>query len=360
MKRFLAILTTFSFLFLFLHTGVPLHAQGGPHLDAKRALARVDTGGAIGTAFAVSPTLVATACHVIKGAAAIQLHFWAAKVRISGRQAMCNERYDVAFIVAAVPEGTAILQFAESKPAQGDQVWVWGYPLGTTIALEPSVAAGVVSATETAEGALALDVSAAPGNSGGPVLNADGKVIGILRGTWNTAGRVPTGFKYAASAETATTLLASLGTPSQAAPATAQLEETASIRPGEGIGSVRLGMTPPEVQAAIGLPPTERYPSGWMVWESRKLAVFFDGGKARMIDTEDVAHVTADGVRIGSTDTELIKAYGAPACSAVRRYRGKAYLGWYYGGLFLFLNGSPRQVFAMRVLPNEAAEALCR
>lgn len=164
MKRFLAILTTFSFLFLFLNSAVPLHAQGGPHLDAKRALARVDTGGTIGTAFAVSPTLVATACHVIKGAAAIQLHFWAAKVRVPGRQAVCNERYDVAFIIAAVPEGTAILQFAEGKPAQGDQVWLWGYPLGTTIALEPSVAAGVVSATETAEGALALDVSAAPGD----------------------------------------------------------------------------------------------------------------------------------------------------------------------------------------------------
>ena len=174
MKRFLAILTTCSFLFLFLNSGVPLHAQGGPHLDAKRALARVDTGGAVGTGFAVSPTLVATACHVIKGAAAIQIHFWAAKVRVSGRQAMCNERYDVAFVVAAVPEGTAILEFAESN------------------ALEPSVAAGVVSATETAEGALALDVSAAPGNSGGPVLNAEGKVIGILRGTWTTAGRVPT------------------------------------------------------------------------------------------------------------------------------------------------------------------------
>ncbi len=31
----------------------------------------------------------------------------------------------------------------------------------------------------------------------------------------------------------------------------------------------------------------------------------------------------------------------------------------YYEGLFLFLNGTPRQVFAVRVLPNGAAAAVC-
>lgn len=342
-------------------TGMPALGQIPPQLAAKNALALVETGGGTGSGFAVSPEMVATACHVIKGAAAIQIHFWAAKVQASGRQAMCNERYDVAFISVAVPEGTAILQFAPEKPSQGEPIWVWGYPLGTTIALEPSVAAGVVSATETAGGFIALDVSGAPGNSGGPVVNAQGQVIGIMVGNWVAGSQGSTGFKYAASGAVAGNLLAS----NPSAPAATQTRDdtkpaTASIRPGNSIGAVKLGMTPAQVQEAVGLPPTERYRSGWQVWETRKLSVYFENGKAFMIDTEDPAMITGEGIRIGSADTDLIKSYGSPVCSSVRDYRGKAYLGWYYEGLFVFLNGSPRQVFAIRVLPNGTAAEVCR
>lgn len=346
---------------LLLNAGLPLHAQTAPYLDAKRAVGMVDTGATIGTAFAVSPTLVVTACHVIRGAAAIQIHFWAADQRVAGRQVLCNERYDVAVIVTAVPEGTAFLQFAEGKPAQGDRIWVWGYPLGTRIATEPSLAQGIVSATGINEGTFALDVSGGPGNSGGPVLNEEGKVIGILLGTWN-AGPQSTGFKHAVLSTTAAALLAGVGSTAvsstDAAPVSTKLDM--GIRPGDGIGPVRLGMTPAEVQAALGVPPSERYPNGWMMWEARHISVFFDNGKAFLIDTDDPSLVTAEGIRVGSTDTDLIKAYGAPACSSVRNFRGQAYLGWYYGGLFVFLNGSPRQVFGIRVLPSASANAVCR
>ena len=339
-------------------TGTPALGQPAPYLQAKSALVLVETSGGTGSGFAVSANLVATACHVIKGVAAIQLHFWAGKAAVAGRQVLCDERTDVAFIETKLPEGTTILEFATSTPAQGAQIWVWGYPLGTTIALEPSVAAGIVSATETPNGFLALSVNGAPGNSGGPVVNAEGKVVGILVSSWIAGGEGSTGFKYAASSAAASALL-----PRDApalVPSTNPTSEATSVRPGDGIGSVKLGMTPAQAQEAIGLPPTERYPSGWYSWQTRKLDIYFKDGKAWLIDTEDPAVATAEGIQVGSSSTDLIKAYGVPVCSSVRSYREKAYLGWYYEGLFVFLSGTPRQVFAVRVLPNGMAAQVCQ
>ena len=103
-------------IFMIGVAGVPAFSQSPPHLMAKQALALVETGAGTGSGFAVGPDLIATACHVIKGATAIRVHFWAAKAQANGRQVLCNEQYDIAFIATTVPEGTAILQFATARP----------------------------------------------------------------------------------------------------------------------------------------------------------------------------------------------------------------------------------------------------
>ncbi|HXF81966.1 MAG TPA: serine protease [bacterium] len=342
---------------------VPLHAQSTspPYLEAKRGVVLIDTGAGIGTGFVISPSMIATACHVVRGAAAIQVQFWFSGQRASGRLVVCNERHDVGVIAAAVPEGAAILPFAERIPAQGDRVWVWGYPLGTRIAAEPSLASGIVSAVSAAEGTFAVDVSGGPGNSGGPVLDDDGRVVGILLGDWTDRRQGSTGFKHAVVSATVTPLLsgvASAAPPTD--PAATAAAEQAAIRPGSGIGPVRLEMTPAQVEAALSVPPSRRLSNGWMEWEGRALWVYFASGRAVMIDTEDRTLATPEGIRVGSTDTDLIRAYGAPTCSSVRDLRGQAYLGWYYSGLFVFLKGSPRQVFGIRVIAATAADRVCR
>lgn len=344
--------------------GAPAFGQTAAYLQAKNGLALVETPGGTGSGFAVSPTLVATACHVIKGAAAIQINFWAAKVRTSGRQVLCDEKHDIGFIATPVPEGSLILQFAQAPPAQGDPIWVWGYPLGTDIALEPSVSRGGVSATETPQGFIALDVSGAPGNSGGPVVNDDGKVVGILVGSWmveSKQGQTQTGFKYASPGTVAATLM-----PDAASAAARYLGgtmvarvEKASIRPGEGIGGVKIGMTVAQAQEALGLPPTA-HTAGWYTWQTRKLIVFFDNGRATLIGTMSTDDVTPEGIRVRSTDVDLIMAYGRPVCSSLLSYEGSAHLAWVYDGLFVLLDGSPRQIFAVVVIPNGWASNLCR
>ena len=60
----------------------------------------------------------------------------------------------------------------------GDSVLIIGNPSG----LEGSVSQGVVSGLQTMDGfrAIQTDAAANSGNSGGPLLNADGQVIGVV------------------------------------------------------------------------------------------------------------------------------------------------------------------------------------
>ncbi|MDR7419850.1 MAG: serine protease [Armatimonadota bacterium] len=337
----------------------PARANITTHLQAKDALVLIETPGGTGSGFIVSPTLVATACHVVKGAAAIQVHFWAARSRAAGRQLLCDERRDIAFIATSVPEGAVKLEFSGDKVAQGEQIWVWGFPLGTTIATEPSVSAGIVSATETAQGFIALDVSGAPGNSGGPVVNGRGKVVGIFVASWNVQGQGTTGFKYAASGVAAESLLRDTTAQTSLDRTGEPPAEADTVRPGDGIGGVKIGMTPAQAQQAVGLPPSS-VGGGWHEWNTRKLSVYFDGGKALFIVTANPAIATLEGVRVGSTDVDLIKAYGAPVCASVGNFRGSALLGWYYEGMIVLLEGSPRKTALLVVIPKGAARAICR
>lgn len=97
----------------------------------------------------------------------------------------------------------AILKFASSKAAvhgidanignmnQGDEVVVIGYPLGLDLMertkderIDPSLSTGIVS--RVGQDFIQLNLRAYHGNSGGPVLDRKGEVIGIL--TANVSG----------------------------------------------------------------------------------------------------------------------------------------------------------------------------
>jgi S1-C subfamily serine protease len=69
------------------------------------------------------------------------------------------------------------LSVDRAEPASGESVLVVGSPIG----LGGSVSSGIVSAVRTEEGVRYIQFTApiSPGNSGGPVVNRHGKVIGV-------------------------------------------------------------------------------------------------------------------------------------------------------------------------------------
>jgi S1-C subfamily serine protease len=70
-----------------------------------------------------------------------------------------------------------VLTITQAKPSVGDAVMAFGSPLG----LEGTVSAGIVSAFRREGGQRYMQFTAAisPGNSGGPVVNQDGSVVGV-------------------------------------------------------------------------------------------------------------------------------------------------------------------------------------
>jgi serine protease Do len=154
----------------------------------KRSLAKVTQEGregvdGLGTGFVIAEEgLVATNLHVIGEARPLQVELADGRVLEVEAVHATDARLDLAILKVKVgPEGLPALKLGDSdRLEQGQKLVAMGNPEG----LEFSVVEGVVSAIRETEidGVPMLQV-ALPierGNSGGPVLNARGEVVGVL------------------------------------------------------------------------------------------------------------------------------------------------------------------------------------
>lgn len=131
-----------------------------------------------GTGFHVSPSYVLTNAHVIKECR---------NVRINGYQSVEIAGYDEANdlgLLKVSPSVKTIAKFSDnSSVKRGQPVIALGYPLSGLLAAEASVSEGIVSARAgLGNDKRFLQVSAPvqPGNSGGPLLDQHGRVIGVI------------------------------------------------------------------------------------------------------------------------------------------------------------------------------------
>jgi serine protease Do len=141
-----------------------------------------ERGIAVGTGFIIDPSgLIATNKHVINRAFRITVTLadrsqWNAKLVAAG------QLLDIAVIKINVGHPLRTLKFGDSNKAViGDPVMVVGNPLG----LGTSVSAGIISGLHRnlmntpVDDYIQTDASINHGNSGGPMLDRDGNVIGI-------------------------------------------------------------------------------------------------------------------------------------------------------------------------------------
>ena len=135
-----------------------------------------------GSGFFVRPGEVVTNLHVISGARRVEIHTLEGKGRtypVAGTLAVDDEA-DLALLKVDVPaERTRSLPFSTSLPEEGEQIFVIGNPLR----LEGSVSDGIVSAVrEVPDVGRVIQITApvSHGNSGSPLLNMRGQVIGIV------------------------------------------------------------------------------------------------------------------------------------------------------------------------------------
>ena len=136
--------------------------------------------------------IILTSLHVVSGAARLQVVF-ADGTESEASVVKAQPENDLAVIQAAsIPDDLVAATLRSTKDlAPGDEVIAVGFPFG----IGPSVTDGVVSGLRrefrSPEGKQVLtnliqfDAAANPGSSGGPLVTADGNVVGIVTAILN-------------------------------------------------------------------------------------------------------------------------------------------------------------------------------
>ena len=136
----------------------------------------------VGTGFVVDPSgVIVTNRHVIQNAAMIRVTFHDG-TQVPAQLIDASSLIDFAMLKVNVGHTLPVLHFADSDRVQlGQRVIAIGNPLG----LGTSVSAGVISGVgrnlmkTPIDEFIQTDASINPGNSGGPLLECDGKVVGV-------------------------------------------------------------------------------------------------------------------------------------------------------------------------------------
>jgi len=149
-----------------------------PSIVTIRYVGRRDSDEGLGTGFVVGEGLVATNLHVIGEARPITVELAdGSKHEVTSVHATDRDA-DLA-VVRIAKEGLAALPLGgEGQVVDGQEIVAIGNPHG----LERSVVAGRVSALRAMDGIdmIQLAMPVEPGNSGGPLLDREGRVQGIV------------------------------------------------------------------------------------------------------------------------------------------------------------------------------------
>jgi putative serine protease PepD len=161
-------------------------AAGVVEISAGGAGAFGDGGGALGTGFVVDDEgHVVTNEHVVSGAAGIVVTF-ADGSEASAELVGTDPSTDIALLKVDVP--AAGLEPLELGSSAGVVVGQDVYAIGNPYGLERTLTAGIVSALDrqiqapngyTISGAIQTDAAINSGNSGGPLLDEGGRVVGV-------------------------------------------------------------------------------------------------------------------------------------------------------------------------------------
>jgi S1-C subfamily serine protease len=166
----------------------------GPALDWARpvyersveSVVIVDAGGKVGTGFCMfAPDLILTALHVVDDAPGIRVESSRGHRR-AAHVVTYSEADDLALLRLDRTFGAMTPLLPERAASIGEAVLVIGHPLAQLARSEPklrgllawSLSNGIVGAVSSAW--LQTNAALNPGTSGGPVLNRDGRVIGVV------------------------------------------------------------------------------------------------------------------------------------------------------------------------------------
>jgi len=127
---------------------------------------------------------ILTALHVVDGATSIRVSFEDG-TRSRAEVASSDPENDIAVLTAAHPPEVIVPAVLGGGTQIGDEAYAVGNPLGYVASLTSGVVSGLERTAETNDGKtlhglIQFDAAVNPGNSGGPLRNRGGQVIGIV------------------------------------------------------------------------------------------------------------------------------------------------------------------------------------
>jgi S1-C subfamily serine protease len=196
--------------------------------DAVGSVVLILAGDGHGSGFLVSGDgYVMTDQHVVGSAKLVTVR-WPDGIEAVGEVVRSDRLRDVA-LIKTDPRGRDPLPLRSATLRPGESVYAIGAPLEQRF--QSTVTRGVVSAYRTIEGLryLQSDVAISPGNSGGPLLDEHGAVVGMTKSTYRIEN-APTGINFFTPTRDALDFLgaAQSGSPSPAKPASGSTGDQAN------------------------------------------------------------------------------------------------------------------------------------
>lgn len=233
--------------------GAPIFPEGSPFADLFRDFGfpgipgQPGPGGprmpqrsnALGSGFVISADgFIVTNNHVIEGADEIEIEFYSGET-LPAKVVGTDPNTDVALLKVESSDPLPFVEFGNSDEARvGDWVLALGNPLGQGF----SASSGIVSARNrelsgTYDDYLQTDAAINRGNSGGPLFNLKGEVVGV-----NTAILSPNGGSIGIGFSMASNVVSSV---------VKQLQEFGETR--RGWLGVKIQDVTPDMAEALGL-----------------------------------------------------------------------------------------------------------
>lgn len=169
-----------------------------PPTSASRSPVEVGSG----TAFVVRRDgMMLTNAHVVEGCGSLALADGTAISVVA-----VDEKRDLALVRAAHHFPTSLAFRRDQTIDHGERVLVFGYPYYRLVSESLNITDGIVTSLTGLRGStrnFQISANMQPGNSGGPVLDGNGRVIGIAVAVLNSlavaraTGTLPQGMNYA-------------------------------------------------------------------------------------------------------------------------------------------------------------------
>lgn len=169
------------------------------------------TGAATGTGFFVTPAIVITNHHVVANAKRVEVTFQN-EYTLAAKVLSKDATNDIAVLeISGLETKVAPLPLGSARSVrEGERVYTIGFPLSGTLGTNHKISEGIINSITGMKDdptRFQISIPIQPGNSGGPLITSDGRVVGITSSGLNSAyflqntGNAPQNVNFAIKAD---------------------------------------------------------------------------------------------------------------------------------------------------------------